>query len=465
MTFIRSISGFRGTIGGPEHDNLTPPDIVRSTVGYGRWILEAFRPAVDRPRPTVVIGRDARPSGDMVQRLVSGTLMGMGIDILDLGLSTTPTVEMAVVGEGADGGIILTASHNPVQWNALKLLDAQGAFISAEAGATVIEYSNQPFSYAEVQDLGQCDHLDGWVDAHIQAILDLDLVDRDAIAAAGFKVAVDAVHSTGGIAVPALLRALGVEEVVELYCEPHGRFPHNPEPRPEHLTALSAAVVDHGCHLGITVDPDVDRLAFVSEDGSMFGEEYTLVAVADHVLAHTPGPVVSNLSSTRALRDVAQRHGQSYAASAVGEVNVVAKMTETEAIIGGEGNGGVIYPELHPGRDALVGIALFLTLLAHRGGAVSALRSTYPEYAMVKAKIDLDPAWDADAVLADFAERMAGLNPMTVDGVKLDLEGGWVHLRKSNTEPIVRVYAEAATESEAMALVDQYRNELLSGVA
>ena len=313
--------------------------------------------------------------------------------------------------------------------------------------------------------MGQSKHLDGWIDAHIQAILDLDLVDRDAIAAAGFKVAVDAVHSTGGIAVPALLRALGVEEVVELYCEPHGRFPHNPEPRAEHLTALSAAVVDHGCHLGITVDPDVDRLAFVSEDGSMFGEEYTLVAVADHVLAHTPGPVVSNLSSTRALRDVAQRHGQPYAASAVGEVNVVAKMAETEAIIGGEGNGGVIYPELHPGRDALVGIALFLTLLARRGGTVSALRSTYPEYAMVKAKIDLDPAWDADAVLADFAERMAGLNPMTVDGVKLDLEGGWVHLRKSNTEPIVRVYAEAGTESEAMALVDQYRNELLSGVA
>ncbi len=462
MTFIRSISGFRGTIGGPEGDNLTPPDIVRSTQGYALWILKEFQPSEDRPRPAVVIGRDARPSGNMAQRLVTGTLMGLGIDVLDLGLSTTPTVEMAVVGEGAQGGIILTASHNPVQWNALKLLDAQGHFISAEAGAEVIRLSETRPEYVPVEALGTIEERGGWIDAHIQAILDLELVDRVAVAAAGFKVAVDAVHSTGGIAVPALLRALGVEEVIELYCEPHGRFPHNPEPRPEHLTALSGAVVEHGCHLGITVDPDVDRLAFVCEDGSMFGEEYTLVAVADHVLTHTPGPVVSNLSSTRALRDVAQRHGQTHTASAVGEVNVVAAMRDTGAILGGEGNGGVIYPTLHAGRDALVGIALFLTQLAHAGTSVSALRATYPNYQMVKAKIDLDPAWDVDALLAGFAERHADLTPLTVDGVKLDLPEGWVHLRKSNTEPIVRVYAEANTESDAQALVAKYRDDLLA---
>ena len=463
MTFIRSISGFRGTIGGAEYDNLTPPDVVRSTVGYGSWILDGFAPREGRSRPLIVVGRDARPSGDMVQRLVTGTLMGMGSDILDLGLSTTPTVEMAVAGEGADGGIILTASHNPVQWNALKLLDADGAFISAADGAEVIRRSAEPPSYADVADLGTVTAHDGWIDAHIQAILDLDLVDRDAIAAAGFKVAVDAVHSTGGIAVPALLKALGVEEVVELYCEPHGRFPHNPEPRPEHLTALSAAVVDHGCHLGITVDPDVDRLAFVNEDGSMFGEEYTLVAVADHVLTHTPGPVVSNLSSTRALRDVAERHGQTHTASAVGEVNVVATMRETGAIIGGEGNGGVIYPALHAGRDALVGIALMLTLLARRGGTMTALRATYPHYDMVKAKIDLDPTWDVDALLDGFAARQAAHTPLTVDGVKLDLAEGWVHLRKSNTEPIMRVYAEATSSEAALNLVNTYKKDLLSG--
>lgn len=463
MTFIRSISGFRGTIGGAEGDNLTPPDIVRSTQGYGLWILRDFSATEERPRPAVVVGRDARPSGDMVQRLVTGTLMGLGIDVLDLGLSTTPTVEMAVVGEGAQGGIILTASHNPVQWNALKLLDAQGHFISAEDGAEVIRLSETHTEFAPVESLGTIEERGGWIDAHIQAILDLELVDRQAIAQAGFKVAVDAVHSTGGIAVPALLRALGVEEVIELYCEPHGRFPHNPEPRPEHLTALSAAVVEHQCHLGITVDPDVDRLAFVCEDGSMFGEEYTLVAVADHILAHTPGPVVSNLSSTRALRDVAQRHGQTHTASAVGEVNVVAAMKEVGAVIGGEGNGGVIYPTLHAGRDALVGIALFLTQLAHAKTTTSALRASYPDYQMVKAKIDLNPAWDADALLEAFARRHAELQPLTVDGVKLDLPQGWVHLRKSNTEPIVRVYAEAYTQQEAMALVETYRTDLLSG--
>jgi len=462
MTFIRSISGFRGTIGGEEGNNLTPPDVVRSTMGYGSWIWSAFGASEQRPRPVVVVGRDARPSGDMVQRLVTGTLMGMGIDVLDLGLSTTPTVEMAVMGENADGGIILTASHNPVQWNALKLLDGQGAFISAEAGAEVIRRSNAPMDFAPVEELGKVTPLTGWIDAHIQAILELELVDREAIASAGFKIAVDAVNSTGGIAVPALLAALGVDQVVELYCEPHGRFPHNPEPRPEHLKDLSQAVVEQGCQLGITVDPDVDRLAFVSEDGSMFGEEYTLVATADHVLAHTPGAVVSNLSSTRALRDVAARYGQSYTASAVGEVNVVAKMKDTHAIIGGEGNGGVIYPTLHAGRDALVGIALFLSLLAKRGGKVSELRASYPHYEMVKAKIDLDPNWDADALMHRFAEQQSHLNPLTVDGVKLDLESGWVHLRKSNTEPIIRVYAEAATHDDAMKLVETYRDELLN---
>lgn len=461
MTFIRSISGFRGTIGGPENDNLTPPDIVRATQGYGSWILEGKASGED-VRPVVVVGRDARPSGDMVQRLVTGTLMGMGIDVIDLGLSTTPTVEMAVVGEGADGGIILTASHNPVQWNALKLLDGNGAFISAEAGAEVIRRSNVPHEYAPVEALGNITTHDGWIDAHIQAVLDLPLVDREAVAKAGFRVAVDAVHSTGGIAVPRLLKALGVDEVIELYCEPHGRFPHNPEPRPEHLTALSEAVVEHGCHLGITVDPDVDRLAFVSEDGSMFGEEYTLVAVADYVLKHTPGPVVSNLSSTRALRDVAQEHGQTYTASAVGEVNVVQAMNASDAIIGGEGNGGVIYPTLHAGRDALVGIALFLSHLAHVGGTVSALRAGYPHYEMVKAKIDLDPNWDVDRLLADFAGEVKEWEPSTIDGVKLDLPEGWVHLRKSNTEPIVRVYAEAATVEAAQALVETYRERLLS---
>lgn len=458
MTFIRSISGFRGTIGGPEQDNLTPPDIVRATQGYGSWILDGLQ----KDRATVVVGRDARPSGDMVQRLVTGTLMGMGIDVIDLGLSTTPTVEMAVIGEGADGGIILTASHNPVQWNALKLLDAQGAFISAAAGAEVIRRSEQAHEFAPVDQLGHISVHDGWIDAHIQAILDLDLVDRAAIAGAGFKVAVDAVNSTGGIALPKLLRALGVEEVIELYCEPHGRFPHNPEPRPEHLTALSGAVVEHGCHLGITVDPDVDRLAFVCEDGSMFGEEYTLVAVADYVLSHTPGAVVSNLSSTRALRDVAAGHGQTYTASAVGEVNVVNAMRDTNAIIGGEGNGGVIYPTLHAGRDALVGIALFLSHLAHRGESVSEMKAGYPSYEMVKAKIDLDPSWDVDRLLSDFAQEVAALSPSTIDGVKLDLPEGWVHLRKSNTEPIVRVYAEAASQEAAMGLVEAYRAKLLS---
>ena len=386
----------------------------------------------------------------------------MGIDILDLGLSTTPTVEMAVTGEGANGGIILTASHNPGQWNALKLLDSEGTFISASDGEEVIRRSSQPHAFAEVDDLGTVTAHDGWIEAHIQAILDLDLVDRQAISKAGFKVAIDAVHSTGGIAVPALLNALGVNEVVELYCEPHGRFPHNPEPRPEHLTELSRTVVDRGCHLGITVDPDVDRLAFVNEDGSMFGEEYTLVAVADHVLAHTPGPVVSNLSSTRALRDVAERHGQTHTASAVGEVNVVAAMRDAGAVVGGEGNGGVIYPELHPGRDALVGIALMLTLLAKRSCSMSSLRASYPNYEMVKAKIDLKPEWDVDALLDRFAARHAAHKPLTVDGVKLDLSEGWVHLRKSNTEPIVRVYSEAASPEKAQKLVAIYKEDLLA---
>ena len=411
---------------------------------------------------SVVLGRDARESSLELAATVARGVTEAGCDVLDIGLAGTEEMYWAVTEFGAAAGIEVTASHNPVQWNALKLLDADGAFISAEAGAEVIRRSGQPHSFAPVEDLGTISAHSGWIDAHIQAILDLDLVDRDAVAKAGFKVAVDAVNSTGGIAVPKLLHALGVEEVVELYCEPHGRFPHNPEPRPEHLTALSGAVVEHGCHLGITVDPDVDRLAFVSEDGTMFGEECTLVAVADYILQHTPGAVVSNLSSTRALRDVAASHGQSYTASAVGEVNVVKAMSETQAIIGGEGNGGVIYPTLHAGRDALVGIALFLSHLAHRGGAVSDMRNGYPHYEMVKAKIDLDPKWDVDRLLASFAQEVNHLKPSTIDGVKLDLPEGWVHLRKSNTEPIVRVYAEAASEEDAMDLVNTYRDKLLS---
>ncbi|MDG2425789.1 MAG: phosphoglucosamine mutase [Flavobacteriales bacterium] len=465
MTMIRSISGFRGTIGGAGSDNLTPLVIVQSTVGFGAWILSQF---VDGPnKPSVVIGRDARPSGEMVQNLVMGTLQAMGIDVIDLGLSTTPTVEMAVVGEGAQGGIVLTASHNPVEWNALKLLNQKGEFISAEDGAEVIRWAESEMNFAPVEELGQVRKVDDWIARHIDAILDLDLVDVQAISAANFKVVVDAVHSTGGISVPPLLKALGVSQVVELYCEPHGRFPHNPEPLPEHLTDLSEAVVKHGADAGFSVDPDVDRLAMICQDGSPFGEEYTLVSVADYVLQHTPGAVVSNLSSTRALRDVAGRHGVDCHTSAVGEVNVVNAMRACEAIIGGEGNGGVIYPTLHAGRDALLGIALWLSHLAHHkaaGGTARSMRDALPAYVISKDKLQLEPGMDPGALLDKFCADHAHLNPSTVDGVKLDLPEGWVHLRRSNTEPIVRIYAEAATLEEAKALGNAYKMRLMAGV-
>lgn len=401
----------------------------------------------------VVIGRDARSSGAMVSGLVASTLSAMGIDVIDLGLSTTPTVELAVPAEGALGGIILTASHNPAQWNALKLLNAKGEFISGAEGEQVIALAeSENFDFAPVEKLGSISHDDSYLQKHIDLVLQHPLVDAEAIAAANFKIGLDAVNSTGGIFIPALLTALGVQHVEKLYCDPTGQFPHNPEPLPEHLTELSALVRDKGLDIGITTDPDVDRLAFVNEDGSMFGEEYTLVAVADYVISQTPGNTVSNLSSTRALSDVAHKHGVQYHASAVGEVNVVAKMKEVNAVIGGEGNGGIIVPDLHYGRDALIGIGLFLTHLAKTGLSMTALKASYPQYAMSKNKIQLSPEIDVDAVLANAAETYRDEKVNLTDGVKIDFAEGWVHLRKSNTEPIIRVYAEAATEARANEL-------------
>jgi phosphomannomutase len=446
MTLIKSISGIRGTIGGAVDQGLTPIDAVKFAAAYGTWLQQQY----PGQRLKVVIGRDARISGPMIAALVQQTLVGLGIDIIDLGLSTTPTVEVAVPLEGAQGGIILTASHNPKQWNALKLLNAKGEFISGAEGEALLQIAaDEAFSFAEVDDLGSITPNDTYLEKHIQAILDLPLVDRAAIAAANFKVVVDAVNSTGGTFVPALLRALGVSEVTELYCEPTGHFPHNPEPLPEHLTELSALVVKENAHLGITVDPDVDRLALVCEDGSMFGEEYTLVAVADYVLTHTPGPTVSNLSSTRALRDITEARGLRYEAAAVGEVNVVVKMKEIGAVIGGEGNGGIIYPELHYGRDSLVGIALFLSHLAHQKCSLTALRASYPNYVISKNKIDLSPTTDVDNILIQMAKKYEGNEVDTTDGVKIYIDKEWVHLRKSNTEPIIRIYAESKDEAAA----------------
>lgn len=453
LTLIKSISGIRGTIGGKPGENLTPVDIVKFTAAYGQMLLneQPGSPA------KVVIGRDARPSGPMVSDLVSATLTGLGIDVIDLGPSTTPTVELAVTGEKAAGGIILTASHNPAQWNALKLLNAKGEFISDAQGRAVIEAAEKAdFDFAEVENLGKVTPDDSYLQKHIDLVINHPLVDAAAVKAANFHVAVDAVNSTGGIFIPALLEAMGVHRVEKLYCEPNGVFPHNPEPLPAHLTELSKTVKEKGCHLGITTDPDVDRLAFVNEDGTMFGEEYTLVAVADYVISQTPGNTVSNLSSTRALSDVAAKHGAEYHASAVGEVNVVAKMKEVNAVIGGEGNGGVIVPDLHYGRDALIGIGLFLTHLAKTGKTMTELKAGYPQYAMSKNKIQLTPDIDVDAVLANAAEVYRNEKVNLIDGVKIDFAEGWVHLRKSNTEPIIRVYAEAATEAKA--------NELAQGV-
>ena len=461
MSLIKSISGIRGTIGGPAGEGLTPIDVVKFTSAFATFLQRQN----GGRRLRLAVGRDARISGAMVDRLVVGTLQGMGIDVLETGLSTTPTTEMTVIDAHCDGGIIITASHNPKHWNALKLLNAKGEFINDAEGKEVLRLAESgEVLYAEVDDLGQVTVEEDWIDRHIQRVLALPLVDSAAIARAGFKVAVDAVNSTGGLAIPRLLRALGVKDVVELNCEPTGRFAHNPEPIPQNLTQISEVVAREKCDLGIVVDPDVDRLALVCETGEMFGEEYTLVSVADYVLQHTPGNTVSNLSSSRALRDVTHRYsGCSYAASAVGEVNVTTLMKETHAVIGGEGNGGVIYPELHYGRDALVGVALFLTLLAKRGMKVSELRRSYPEYIISKNRKDLTPEMDVDALLAKVAalyRSRSGCEVSTVDGVKIDFADGWGHLRKSNTEPIIRIYSEAATEERANDLARQVMEQI-----
>ena len=447
MTLIKSISGIRGTIGGIAGDGLTPPDIIKYTAAFGKWVVQKTG------KNKIVIGRDARISGEMVRNLVVGTLQSIGIDVVDLGLSTTPTVEIAVPDEQAGGGIIITASHNPKQWNALKLLNDKGEFITDADGKAVLEMAGDAhLTFAEVDDLGS-ERLDNtYLQKHIDKILSLPLVDVEAIRKAQFRVAIDCVNSSGGIFVPALLKALGVEVIHELYCEPNGHFPHNPEPLPESLIALADVVVSKKADLGIAVDPDVDRLCFVCENGAMFGEEYTLVAVADYVLKHTPGNTVSNLSSTRALRDVTEKTGNTYSAAAVGEVNVVNMMKETNAVIGGEGNGGIIYPELHYGRDALVGIALFLTHLAKTGGTVSAMRQSYPPYFISKNKITLTPEMDIDGLLKRIEEKYKDNPYSTIDGLKIEFDKQWVHLRKSNTEPIIRIYSEAASESDAQDL-------------
>lgn len=456
MTLIKSISGIRGTIGGTVGDNLTPIDAVKFASAYGTWIKQQR----DKENYRVVVGRDARISGEMMQNLVMNTLVGLGIHVIDLGLSTTPTVEVAVPMEHADGGIILTASHNPKQWNALKLLDAKGEFLNAEEGAKILSIAEaDDMSFADVDSLGKITVNDAYIDLHIDEVLNLKLVNVNAIKKANFKVVVDGVNSTGGIAIPLLLERLGVHPV-KLYCDPTGHFPHNPEPLKEHLTDLSKAVVKEHADFGIVVDPDVDRLAFMDEKGEMFGEEYTLVACADYVLSQTPGNTVSNMSSTRALRDVTEAHGGSYEASAVGEVNVVNLMKKNNAVIGGEGNGGIIYPELHYGRDALVGVALFLSLLAEKKMDVSALRASYPNYFMSKKKIQLTPELDVDGLLKTMEHKYAQENITTIDGVKIDFANSWVHLRKSNTEPIIRIYTEAPSQNEADELADRIISEI-----
>ncbi len=458
MALIKSISGIRGTIGGKPGENLTPIDLVKFTSAFVTYLQETYKSESLK----IVVGRDARTSGPLVKRIVLGTLQSMGAEVIDIDLATTPTTEVAVTTEKADGGIILTASHNPHQWNALKLLNKRGEFLDAEAGARVLELADQAdFDFATIEKVGQVKSLINYEDVHIEQIIDLSLVDTDAIRQAGFKVVIDAVNSVGGIAVPKLLRALGVE-VVELFCEPTGDFPHNPEPLPEHLTDISAKVVEEKAHLGFVVDPDVDRLAVVNEDGSIFGEEYTLVAVADYVLSRKVGNTVSNLSSSRALRDVTEQKGGAYQAAAVGEVNVVEKMKDTNAIIGGEGNGGVIYPALHYGRDALVGIALFLTHLAKSGKTCSELRATYPQYFMSKNKIELLPTIDVDNILKVMEEKYSHERVTNIDGVKIDFETEWVHLRKSNTEPIIRIYAESTSKENADTLAKRIISEINS---
>ena len=450
MTLIKSISGIRGTIGGKAGDAFTPSDIIKFTSAFGLWTIQ------QTGKKKIIIGRDARLSGEMVRNLVVGTLQGLGIDVVDLGLSTTPTVEIAVPDEDAGGGIIITASHNPKQWNALKLLNHKGEFINDEEGKKVLEIAEDTnISFAEVNDLGKVKMDDTYMQKHIDKILALPLVDVKAIKAANFKIAIDCVNSSGGIFVPALLKALGVETVYELFCEPDGKFPHNPEPLPENLTALSQEVQSKSADLGIAVDPDVDRLCFVCEDGSMFGEEYTLVAVADYILKNKKGNTVSNLSSTRALRDVTEQAGGEYYASAVGEVNVVNLMKSSHAVIGGEGNGGVIYPELHYGRDALVGIALFLTHLAKCGKTISRLKASYPSYFISKNKITLTPEMDIDQLLLKVKEKYKAQPHSTIDGLKIEFDKQWVHLRRSNTEPIIRIYSEGSTETVAESLANK----------
>ena len=459
MTLIKSISGIRGTIGGAVGDNLTPVDAVKFASAYGSF-LKIRHASKGNERLKVVIGRDARISGPMIHNLVMNTLVGLGIDVIDLGLSTTPTVEIAVPLEKADGGIILTASHNPKQWNALKLLNEKGEFLSGKEGELILEIAeNEAFDFSDVDNLGEVIENNAYMDIHIDEVLELPLVDADLVKTKKFKVVVDGVNSSGGIIIPNLLEQMGVE-VVKLYCEPNGHFPHNPEPLKEHLGDICKLVVEEKADFGIVVDPDVDRLAFISNDGEMFGEEYTLVAVADYVLSKTPGNTVSNMSSSRALRDITEKHGGTYQASAVGEVNVVELMKKTNAIIGGEGNGGIIYPSSHYGRDSMVGVALFLTYLANQDKTVAEIRASYPQYFMSKNKIELTPQIDVDNVLATLTEKYKSENITTIDGVKIDFPTEWVHLRKSNTEPIIRIYTEAPTQSDADILAERFVKEL-----
>ncbi|MCD8178899.1 MAG: phosphoglucosamine mutase [Tannerellaceae bacterium] len=449
MTLIKSISGIRGTIGGHPEDGLNPLAIVRFVAAYATFIRKNTTSTTNK----IVVGRDARISGPMVKQIVLGTLTGMGFDVVDIDLATTPTTEFAVTQENACGGIILTASHNPKQWNALKLLNEKGEFLDAAEGQAILEIAEAgDFVFADVDNLGKVTEDNSYNNKHIQSVLNLELVDVDAIRAAGFRVAIDCVNSVGGIILPDLLSALGVKEIFKLHCAPHGNFAHNPEPLPEHLTEISGLMTQAKADVGFVVDPDVDRLAVICENGDMFGEEYTLVAVSDYVLSHTPGNTVSNLSSSRALRDVTRAHGCEYNAAAVGEVNVVAKMKETNAVIGGEGNGGVIYPASHYGRDALVGIGLFLTHLAKKGMKVSELRASYPPYFISKQKVELTPDINVDAILEKVKEKFAAYDITDIDGVKIDFPDKWVHLRKSNTEPIIRIYAEASTMADAEAL-------------
>ncbi len=459
MTLIKSISGIRGTIGGEPGENLTPVDILNFTSAFATWV----KAESGKEKVKIILGRDSRVSGPMVAHLVSGTLLSMGVDVVDLGMASTPTTEMAVVNLKADGGIILTASHNPAQWNALKLLNGKGEFISAEAGLKLLDLIEaSEFDFVSYDKLGKASTYHNSGDNHIRQILDLELVDTDAITKAGFRIAIDCVNSVGGVIIPKLLKELGVKEVLELNCTPDGIFPHNPEPLPENLTEISEKIQNEGVDVGFVVDPDVDRLAIINEDGTMFGEEYTLVAIADYILGLKPGNTVSNLSSTQALRDVTLSYGGDYSSAAVGEVNVVEKMKATGALIGGEGNGGVIYPELHYGRDALVGIALFLTHLAKSGKKCSELRASYPEYVISKNKIELQAGTDVDALLNKIKEKYSKENMNLEDGVKIIFESEWVHLRKSNTEPIIRIYSESKTKESADELAFRIIDEIKS---